>query len=295
MKAADFLYHRPRSVKQAVQLLSEYGGTARILSGGQSLMPMMNLRLWRPAALIDIGSVTELDTIEVKGEETVLGARFGYSRIETDPMIAKRLPLLARMIRSVGDRQVRNRGTIGGALVQADPTGEMALGTLILGATIHVQGKKEKREIAAEDFFLGSYATAIDPEEILVSVTYPRHPDHFAFAEINRRHNDFAVVSVALAGDVDAFGRWHRLRIGLGGVDETPVLARRAMEAGQGTTLDADTIAAMAAIAAEDITPPNDIRASAEYRRHLTRVYLTRMLTSLASDAATPKAGRLEK
>ena len=86
MKAADFLYHRPRSVKQAVQLLSEYGGTARILSGGQSLMPMMNLRLWRPAALIDIGSVTELDTIEVKGEETVLGARFGYSRIETHPM-----------------------------------------------------------------------------------------------------------------------------------------------------------------------------------------------------------------
>lgn len=286
MKAADFLYHRPQSVAQAVQLLSEYGGTARILSGGQSLMPMLNMRLWRPAALIDIGSVPGLDTIEVKGDETVLGARFGYSRIETDPIVANRLPLLARMILSVGDRQVRNRGTIGGALVQADPTGEMALGALMLGAKIQVQGAKGTRAIAAEDFFLGSYSTAIDPEELLVSITYPRHPDHFAFAEVTRRHNDFAVVSVAVAGDVDEAGCWRGLRVGLGGVDETPVLARRAMEAGEGTTLDTETIAAMAVTAAEDINPPDDIRASARYRRHLTRVYLTRMLASLAKNAA---------
>lgn len=295
MKAADFLYHRPRSVEQTVQLLSEYGGTARILSGGQSLMPMMNLRLWRPAALIDIGSVTGLDTIEVKGNETVLGARFGYYRIETDPVIAKRLPLLAQMILKVGDRQVRNRGTIGGALVQADPTGEMALGALTLGATIQVQGAKGSRAIAVEDFFLGSYATAIEPEELLVSVTYPRHPDHFAFAEVNRRHNDFAVVSVAVAGDVDEAGRWRGLRIGLGGIDETPVLARRAMETGEGTTLDAENVAAMAATATEDINPPDDIRASAQYRRHLTQVYLTRMLTFLASNTAALTTGRLEK
>ncbi len=285
MKAADFLYHRPRSEEQVVQLLSEYGGTARILSGGQSLMPMMNLRLWRPAALIDIGSVPGLDAIEAKGEETVLGARVGYHRIETDPVIAERLPLLARMILSVGDRQVRNRGTIGGALVQADPTGEMALGALTLGARIKARGVKGMREIAAEDFFLGSYATAIEPEEMLVAVTYPRHPAHFAFAEINRRHNDFAILSVALLGDRDASGCWRGLRIGLGGVDETPVLARRAMDVGEGTTLDRETVATMAAIAAEDINPPDDIRASAEYRRHLTRVYLKRMLTAFGNDA----------
>ena len=295
MKAADILYHRPRSVEQAVQLLSEYGGTARVLAGGQSLMPMMNLRLWRPAALIDIGSVAGLDTIETKGDQTVLGARFGYCRIEADPVVAKRLPLLARMILSVGDRQVRNRGTIGGALVQADPTGEMALGALTLGAVIEVQGKKGKRKIPAEDFFLGSYATAIDPEELLVSVTYPRHPGHFAFAEVNRRHNDFAVVSVAVAGDVDSSGRWTGLRIGLGGGDETPVLARRAMDEGEGTTLDAEAVATVVAAAVEDINPPDDIRASARYRRHLTRVYLTRMLATLARNTVTPATGRLEK
>lgn len=295
MKAADFLYHRPRSVQQAVQLLSEYGGTARILSGGQSLIPMMNLRLWRPAALIDIGSVPELDGIEAKGVETVLGARVGYHRIETDPVIAERLPLLAQMILNVGDRQVRNRGTIGGALVQADPTGEMALGTLTLGATIQAQGVKGTREIAAADFFLGSYATAIEPEEMLVSVNYPRHPAHFAFAEINRRHNDFAVLSVALLGDRDPAGCWRGLRIGLGGVDETPVLARRAMDIGEGTTLDPETVATMAATAAEDINPPDDIRASAEYRRHLTQVYLTRMLTAFAKGAPLRTTGKLEK
>ena len=283
MKAADFLYHRPRSVEQAVQLLAEYGGSARILSGGQSLMPMMNLRLWRPAALIDIGAVPNLDRIEVRGEETVLGARVGYLRIETDPVIAAHLPLLARMILKVGDRQVRNRGTIGGALVQADPTGEMALGTLTLGATIRVKGRRGERDIPAEEFFIGSYATAIGLEEMLVSISYPRHPAHYAFFEINRRHNDFAVLSIALLGDRDAEGRWTGLRIGLGGVDETPVLARGAMDLGEGTALGPDTIAAMAAAAAREINPPDDIRASEEYRRHLTQVHLARMLTAFAA------------
>jgi carbon-monoxide dehydrogenase medium subunit len=170
----------------------------------------------------------------------------------------------------------------------------MALGTLTLGATIQVQDVKGTREIAAADFFLGSYATAIEPEEMLVSITYPRHPAHFAFAEINRRHNDFAVLSVALLGDRDAAGCWRGLRIGLGGVDETPVLARRAMEIGEGTTLDPETVAAMAAAAAEDINPPDDIRASAEYRRHLTRVHLTRML-AFAKDAPLRTTGKLDK
>lgn len=283
MKAADFLYHRPRSVEQAVQLLAEYGGSARILSGGQSLMPMMNLRLWRPAALIDIGAVPGLDQIEVRGEETLLGARVSYLRIETDPVIAARLPLLARMILKVGDRQVRNRGTIGGALVQADPTGEMALGTLTLGATIRVKGRQGERDIPAEEFFIGSYATAIGLEEMLVSISYPRHPAHHAFFEINRRHNDFAVLSIALLGDRNADGIWTGLRIGLGGVDETPVLARGAMDLGEGTVLGPDTIAAMAAAAAREINPPDDIRANAKYRRHLTQVHLARVLTAFAA------------
>lgn len=285
MKASDFLYHRPASVAEAVSLLHEYGGNARILAGGQSLMPMMNLRLWRPSALIDIAAVADLDRIEAWGEETVLGARVRYRQVETDPVIAERLPLLPRMIRHVGDRQVRNRGTIGGSLVQADPTGEMPLAALTLGATAHVVGPRGARDIALEDFFLGSYAAALEPEEMLVEVRYPRHPAHLAFVEVNRRHNDFAVVSIAVVGDRDSEGCWHDLRIGLGGVDETPVLARAAMAVLEGGDMADEAIARAADTAVEAISPPGDIRASADYRRHLCRVHMMRLLTSLRDDA----------
>ncbi|NHN90076.1 FAD binding domain-containing protein [Acetobacter conturbans] len=285
MKASDFLYHRPESVPQVLGLLRDYAGGARILAGGQSLMPMMNLRLWRPAALIDIGRIPDLERLEQKGDVTILGPRFPYWRIENDRVIAERLPLLARMVRKVGDRQVRNRGTIGGSLVQADPTGEMPLGTLILGATIHAESIRGRRAIPVEQYFLGSYATAIEPDEMLVAVEYPRHPAYFSFAEVNRRHNDFAVVSVAVAGDRAADGTWHNLRIGLGGVDETPVLALAAMRRGEGTLLQAPDIAQMGILAAEHIDPPDDFRASADYRRHLTRVHLTRVLGSMLASA----------
>lgn len=281
MKASDFIYHRAGSVAEVVKLLSDYAGSARILAGGQSLMPMMNLRLWRPSALIDIGAIPGLDGIEISGEETVLGASVRYFRIETDPVIGDRLPLLARMIRHVGDRQVRNRGTIGGSLVQADPTGEMPLAALTLGASVRVVGVRGTRSIALEEFFRGSYATAIDPEEILVEVRYPRHPRYFTFHEINRRHNDFAVVSLAVAGDRDNDGTWRNVRIGLGGVDEMPILARRAMACCEGTRLEARDIGEAAEAAAGEINPPSDVRASAEYRRHLTSVHLGRALTSL--------------
>ena len=287
MKASDFLYHRPDNVAQVLGLLRDYAGGARILAGGQSLLPMMNLRLWRPAALIDIGRVPGLDGIEIRGEATILGPRFGYWRIESDPLIAERLPLLAQMIRKVGDRQVRNRGTIGGSLVQADPTGEMPLAALVLNAVIHAESHCGRRSLPVEGYFLGSYATALEPEEMLVAVEYPRHPRHFAFAEVNRRHNDFAVVSVAMAADRDSAGMWRGLRIGLGGVDETPVLARAAMARGEATRLLPEDIAEIAALAAQEINPSDDIRASAAYRRHLAKVHVARVLRSLCAAAGS--------
>ncbi len=281
MKASDFLYHRPASVDEAVGLLADYAGNARILAGGQSLMPMMNMRLWRPSSLIDIGRLTDLDRVDVRGEGTVLGALVRYRRIESDPVIAERLPLLPVMIRHVGDRQVRNRGTIGGSLVQADPTGEMPLAALVLGAVAHVTGPRGSRAIALEEFFVGSYATAIDAEEMLVEVEYPRHPAAFAFFEVNRRHNDFAVVSGAAVGDAGADGTWHGVRLGLGGVDEKPVLARQAMALCEGTGLDDAVVGTAAAAAAGEVSPASDIRASEDYRRHLTAVYVARALKAL--------------
>jgi len=281
MKAADFLYHRPGTVEQAVGLLTDYDGNARVLAGGQSLIPMMNMRLCRPSALIDIVDIDDLKRLEAAGEETILGAMVRYVRIETDPLVAERLPLLRRMMRHVADRQVRNRGTIGGSLVQADPAAEMPLAALTLGAMIHVAGPRGSRGIPAHDFFTGSYATALEPDEMVTHAAFPRHPSHCVFIEVNRRHNDFAVVAVAAAADVAGGGAWANLRIGLAGVDETPVLARRAMARLEGSALADGEIAAAAALAAADINPQSDIRASADYRRHLTAIYVSRALTAL--------------
>lgn len=283
MKASDFIYHRAASVAEAVQLLDDYDGGARILAGGQSLLPMMNMRLWRPAALIDINRVPDLATVEVQGEDTVVGALVRYETIETDPVFAARLPLLASMVRSVGDRQVRNRGTIGGSLVQGDPTGEMPLGALVLGARVRVRGVNGDREIPMEDFYEGSYAATLRPEEILTDIVFPKHPQHFAFRELCRRHNDFAVVSVAATGNIGVNGTWRNVRIGLGGVDDNPVVAVNAGRLLEGSTLSDADIAEAAALAAKAVSPPSDIRASREYRTHLISIYVQRVLDDLRS------------
>lgn len=293
MKAPDFLYSRPASVEEAVALLADHGGSARILAGGQSLLPMMNMRLARPASLIDICDLEELKRIEVQGEWTVLGAMVRYRRIEEDQTIRQRLPALPYMLHWVADRQVRNRGTVGGSLVQADPTGEMPLAALVLGARLKVRGPRGIRTLHLEEFFLGSYATALDPDEMVLEIHYPRHPDHFSFLEVNRRHNDFAVVSVLAVGDLTADGRWEGLRIGLGGVDETPVLARQAMAGLEGGNLSDEAIMQAAAAAAGEVNPASDIRASEDYRRHLTNVYVARALRLLRERGAAKERGTL--
>jgi aerobic carbon-monoxide dehydrogenase medium subunit len=289
VKPAPFTYHRPSSVAEAVARLAEYQGEARVLAGGQSLVPMLNMRLWRPAALVDINEVDDLDEIRVEGDTTVLGALVRYATLERSALVAERLPLLARVVPHIGDRQVRNRGTVGGSLVQGDPTGEMPLACLVLGAVVTATGPRGERRIPVEDFYAGSYATVLSPDELLTAVEFPRHPQHLAFHEVCRKHNDFAVLSVAVTGDRGADGRWTALRIGLGGVADTPVLATAAAQALVGTELaDADLDAA-AALALEVVDPPTDIRASAEYRRALVPVHVRRALAALrASAAATP-------
>ena len=290
MKAADFLYHRPRTVAEAVALLHDYGGDARILAGGQSLMPMVNMRLMRPAALIDINAIEGLDAVDLDTPEgAVLGTRLRYSTIETAGPIAARLPLLAQAARHVGDRQVRNRGTIGGSLVQADPAGNLPLAVLTLGARLRAVSRTGSRDIAIEDFFQGSYATALHAEELLTSIVIPRSPCHFAYAEIARRHNDFAVIAVAVVGECDAAGRWTGLRIGLGGVDDTPILAVGAMATGEGSALEETMIARMAEACATQANPADDMRASASYRRHLLSVHVARMLRRLRDEGSAPR------
>jgi aerobic carbon-monoxide dehydrogenase medium subunit len=285
VKPAPLGYHRATSVPHAVQLLSSYEGTARVIAGGQSLVPMLSMRLIQPDALVDVNGLAELAGIRADGESTVLGALVRYTAIEESSLIADRLGLLAQMVRHVGDRQVRNRGTIGGSLAQGDPTGEMPLACLVLGARVTVTGPAGHRELPVADLYLGSYATVLGPCEVLTEVVFPRAPAHFAFAEQCRRHNDFAVVSAAPVADRGPDGRWAGVRVALGGVADQPVLAAKAGTVASGSRLTDEVIATAAEAAVEVIDPPSDVRASAEYRRHLVPIYVRRVLTELRRSA----------
>lgn len=298
MKPSRFAYHRPSSVADAVATLHAHEGAARILAGGQSLVPMLNMRLWRPAALVDINELDELDHVDVDGERTVIGALVRYTTVERSPVLAERLPLLVEMIGHIGDRQVRNRGTIGGALVQADPTGEVLLACAVLDASVVVQSTAGQRRIPATELSDGSYSTVLSPDEMVIAVEFGRSPEHHAFGEICRKHHDFAIVSVAACGDRSEDGTWRDLRLGLGGVADTAIRLTAAEELLTGSGLADQDIARAAALALDVIDPPSDIRASAEYRRHLTPIQIERVLRGLRSraDSArtdTTRAGEL--
>jgi len=282
VKSAPIKYHRATSVEEAVQLLGEYEpGEARVLAGGQNLVAMLNMRLWRLSALIDVNAIPGLSGIEPRGSSIVLGALTRHAMVEHSELVAKRLPLLSTMIRHVADRQVRNRGTLGGSLVHGDPSAEMPLGCLVLNARLHVQGPNGPREIAMEDFYDGPYAAAIEPDEMLTHVEIPPAPRYHAFLEVVRRHGDFCVLSVAVVGDRRDDGTWENVRIGLGGLSETPVLAQALMDIAEGTSLSDEVILRAAASVVGVIYPASDFRASAEYRSHLAPVYVERALKAL--------------
>jgi carbon-monoxide dehydrogenase medium subunit len=281
VKPANFDYHRAGSIADVIGRLELYEGTARVLAGGQSLIPMLNMRLWRPAALIDINGLKELSSITLHERSMVLGALVRYSMIERSTQVAHRLPLLSHMVSYIGDRQVRNRGTIGGSLAQADPTAEMPLACLVLNAAVRVRGPRGLREIPVSDLYTGSYATVLEPDELLTEVVFPQQPQHFAFAEVGRRHNDFATVSVVATGNRSADGHWSQVRIALGGVADGPVLVADAGSRLDGSTLEDSLISDVAQASVEVIDPPSDVRASAEYRRQLVPVHVRRVLTRL--------------
>lgn len=278
MKPAPFAYERASTVEEAIGLLQRYEGDARLLAGGQSLVPLLNMRLLMPGAVIDVNGVTGLDEIREEGDQVTIGALTRYRTIEWSPTLGARLPLLTEIVRYVGDRQVRSRGTIGGSLSHADPTGELPLAAIALGATVVVQGPEARRAVRAEEFFLGPYSTVLEPDEMVVEVRFPVRRTVSAVLEHARRHGDFAVIGVAVVGEPDGDGGWRAVRLALGGVSDTPFLAEKASEILSGSTLDADSIEQAAVAALEAADPPDDIRASADYRRHLIPIYVRRAL-----------------
>lgn len=286
MKAAPVSYRRVSTVQQALEVLAG-DPEARVLAGGQSLLPMLNMRLLRPRVLVDIAELPELRTMRRDHGVLELGALVRYRDIERSPLVAADAPLLASAVGHVGDLQVRNRGTVGGSIAQGDPTAELPLACLVLDGRVTVTSLGSSRTVHLRDFLLGPYETALEPGELVTQVQVQTQmgarPMRSAFAEATRRHNDFAIVSVAAAGVVDRDGRFQQLSVGLGGVADTVVLTPEAASALIGHRPDEDVLAAAADICRTEISPVSDTRASADYRRHLAGEYFRRAVLELTA------------
>jgi aerobic carbon-monoxide dehydrogenase medium subunit len=283
MKPAPLEYLSASTTEEAVAALARFDGNARLLAGGQSLVPLLSMRLLRPTAVIDINDIPGLGEIAVQDGMVRVGALARYSALEVSDVIRERVPVLARAVRFVGDRQIRNRGTLGGALCHADPAGEMPLCAVTLGARLSIVGPSGRRTLDAQAFFQGPYTTALEPTEMLEAVEFPDGTGTVAaVVEHARRHGDFAVVSVAVTGLPAPDGSWRWIRIGLGAVADRARYARRASEALAGTRLEPSDVAAAAARCLEEAEPASDVRASAEYRRHLVPILVERALDELA-------------
>ena len=281
MKASAFSYARATSVANALDLLGAHGDRAKVLSGGQSLMPAMNLRLIFPDLIVDIGELTELRGIAVNGDILRIGALTRHVDLQRSPEVAARAPLLTAAIAHVAHPAIRNRGTLGGSLAHADPASELPACMLALNATILVRGPKGERKIAAENFFKGIYETDLSPQELVVAVELPvaqKNSVHF-FQEFARRHGDYAIAGLAakaiINGDVLT-----DLRMAFFAVGDRPVLARAAKRLVDVAVSPAVLSEASEALAGE-LDPQEDQQASAAMRRHLARVLMARCVAAL--------------
>jgi len=281
MKAAAFAYVRATSVDDALGLLAAHGDRAKVLSGGQSLMPAMNLRLISPELVVDIGDLGELRGIAVTGDRIRIGALTRHVDLQRSSEIAKHAPLLAEAIAHVAHPAIRNRGTIGGSLAHADPASELPACMLALDATLVVRGKGGERRIPAIDFFRGVFQTALTAKELLVAVELPVAKSgnvHF-FREFARRHGDYAIAGLASQA-VIAGGVFSDLRLAFFAVGDRPVLAVVANKLVNRIVTPASISEASAALDKE-LDPQDDQQASGAMRRHLARVLLARCVATL--------------
>ncbi len=283
MKPAPFEYHAPATVEEALALLARYGGEAKVLAGGQSLMPLLNFRLSRPAALVDINRIDALSYIKEGNGALRLGALTRQRAIERSALVRSRLPLLTEATALVGHLPIRTRGTIGGSLAHADPSAEYPAVLTALEGEVVARGPGGERILRADEFFLTYLTTRLAPDEILTEVRLPGWPaaSGWAFEEFSRRHGDFAIVGIA-ALLVGEGGRCTQARLAAAGVGPTPIRLRAAEEIVERGRLEEQTFQEAGARAAQLVTPDADIHASADYRRHLTRVLVVRALRKAA-------------
>jgi CO/xanthine dehydrogenase FAD-binding subunit len=280
VKPPPFEYHDPRTLDEALALLAEHGDGAKVLAGGQSLVPLLNFRLARPDRLVDINGLAELDYIGFENGTLRIGAMTRHSALERSEEVGRRVPLLTEAVRLVGHVQIRNRGTVGGSVAHADPAAELPVAFAALDARFHVRSQRGERSLGAGDLFRTHLTTALEPEELLteIEVPVPAAGTGFAFVEFARRHGDFALGGAAVLVGLGKDGRCERAAVGLLAAAPTP-LRRPEVEAWlAGRELDEATAREAAERCAADIDPTGDIHGSAEYRRGLAEVMVRRAL-----------------
>ncbi|MFC1975015.1 FAD binding domain-containing protein [Chloroflexota bacterium] len=289
MKPAPFKYYAPTSVEEALSHLAEHGYDAKVLAGGQSLIPTMNFRLAQPAILVDLNRISELFYINPdKNGGLSIGAMTRESQVEHDPSVAERAPLLTETMPYIAHEQIRHRGTFGGCLAHADPAAELPAVAVALMANMKVRGQSGERWVPADEFFLSLFTTVLMPDELLVEVAIPAMPVRtgWSFQEVARRHGDYALVGIAATVTLDKKNQCQDARLVYVSVGDRPENARQATEALKGQPLTLEVIEAAAETAATvDTEPGQDIHASAEFRRHLVKVLTRRALTQAAERA----------
>ncbi len=290
MKPAPFQYVAPRSIAETIALLKAHGPEAKLLAGGQSLVPLMHMRLVRPSLIVDLNRVEELDSLSEQDGTVVIGAMVRQRTAEVSPLVRTRLPLLAEALTFVGHPQIRNRGTVGGSIAHADPSGELPAVVAILEATIQVRGPQGRRRLDPAEFFQSYLTTALAPDELLEAIEVPVH-DHWGtvFLEVARRHGDYALVGaaalVSLLGD-----RCREARLCFTGVGPAPVRIADAEAILAGRRITAKLLAEVVHVVTDRLDPETDIHASAAYRKEVAGVLAARALRAAMDRAQTKNA-----
>ena len=281
MKPAPFEYYTPETIPEVLSLLHEHGYDAKVLAGGQSLVPMMNFRLVQPAVVVDINNIPELSFIEKADKGLRLGAMTRHCQVEKSPLIKELAPLIYETMPKIATSQIRNRGTIGGSLAHADPSAELVVVSTALDARFKLQNNKAERWVPASEFFVGLLMTVMEPDELLVEIELPPFPPRtgWSLKEVARRPHDFALVGVAAVLTLDKNGNCQAARLVYLSAGDGPITAHQAAGLLQGEKLTPQLITAAAEKASNDeIDPGSDIHASADFRRHLANVLTKRAL-----------------
>jgi aerobic carbon-monoxide dehydrogenase medium subunit len=289
MKPAPFQYVAPSTLQEALDIMNQHGNDAKLLAGGQSLIPVLNFRLANPRILVDLNNVNDLQQLESTGAGGLrIGAMVRQSQLEQSDTIAQYAPLVQETMPHIAHPQIRNRGTVGGSLAHADPAAELPVIMVALQAQFRLRKTGGDRWINAEDFYQSLFTTALESDEILVEIAIPPLPRHcgYAFMEIARRHGDYAQAGVAALVQLDESGICRQARLVYMNVGEVPMVARQAASALAGHVPSAELVADIAANAAQnEIDPTGDIHATADYRRHLSFVLGRRAILRAVSRA----------